>query len=76
MYILTHTVVLWEQTCPDSGLVDLPQCKNRVCTASNDIAKIGLATEALGSPGQHTELALRACRGREADVQLFWRKLQ
>ena len=90
------------------------QCNSHVCTVSNDIAKAGLATEAVGSlelaahqPGsvglqqtklvlsacstptwfcwlaalgsvslQHAKLFSWACRGREADVQFFWRKLQ
>lgn len=44
MYKLMYRVVLWGQICTGSASVAPPQCKSRVCTASNDIAKIGLAT--------------------------------
>ena len=55
------------------------QCNSHVCTVSNDIAKAGLATEALGSlelaahqPGsvglQQTKLSLSAC----STPKWFW----
>ena len=53
-HVNVHTDIqgnpVWEQLCTGSGSVAPSQeCKSRVCSASNDIAKTELATEPLGS---------------------------
>jgi len=60
--------MMWEQLCTGSGSVAPSQCKSRVCTASNDIAKAGLATESLELAAH--KIGLWACRRQTWICQL------